>query len=257
MQADLKTMAAIGVYAAAAVTCITVQNSRGVQAIEPLRPELVAAQIRAVLDDHRVTHIKTGMIGNAAIAEAINKVLADFKGEIVVDPVLRATTGQDLMEQADLDKFRTRIVSLATILTPNLPELKILAGKELQGQESIMSAAQQMLNEYRGLRGILVKGGHTGTPDQVTDILVYRSQSGIQRISSTRPRIRTSNTHGTGCTLASAFAAYHSLTGDDREAFALTTDYMQQVLEHSRHLQIVRNPEGCGGLLHVPPRKKD
>ena len=251
LQADIKTMTVIGVYAAAVVTCITVQNSRGVNRIAPLEPDLVAEQIKAVIEDHHVTHIKIGMVGTAEIAKAISKTLDDFSGEIIVDPVLISTTGQELLQSSGITALKSHLISKATIITPNLPELSVIIGTETDNPESALKAADSLLDEYSNLRGVVVKGGHASGEKEVTDFLLYRSEELIKLVSSTRPFIESRNTHGTGCTLASAYAAYHSLTGDDELAFLNSTNFIQQALEISSSRKIVNNPAGCGGLLHA------
>ena len=252
LQADIKTMTVIGVYAAAVVTCITVQNSRGVKRVAPLEPDLVTEQIRAVLEDQHVTHIKIGMVGTAAIAEAINKTLEDFTGEIIVDPVLLSTTGQELLQSSDIAALKLNLISRATILTPNLPELSDIMDTRANDPESALHAADNLLDEFSNLRGVLVKGGHITGEEEVTDFLLYRSEETIKLISSTRTFIESRNTHGTGCTLASAYAAYHCLTDDDELAFYNSTNFIQQVLQTSSSIKIVKNPGGCGSLFHTP-----
>ncbi|MCL7488402.1 MAG: bifunctional hydroxymethylpyrimidine kinase/phosphomethylpyrimidine kinase [Desulfobulbaceae bacterium] len=252
LQADLKTMAVIGVYAAAVVTCVTVQNSRGVKRVEPLSPELVEEQIRAVLEDHRVTHIKIGMVGTAPIAQAISSCLADFSGEIIVDPVLLSTTGQELLQPSALAAIKTDLIARATVVTPNLPELTIITGRKTVDHESALQAADDLLEEFGNLRVAVIKGGHVGGAHEVTDFILYRSKKAIKLLASTRPFINSRNTHGTGCVLASAYAAFHCLTGDDEQAFLRSTNFIQQALKRSSRLKIVRNPEGRGGLLYGP-----
>lgn len=251
LQADVKTMTIIGVYAAAVVTCITVQNSRGVKRIEPLEPDLVADQIWSVLEDHHVTHIKIGMVGTAAIAEAINRTLKDFTGEIIIDPVLLSTTGQELLQPSDIAAMKSNLVSRATILTPNLPELSAIMGMATTDPEQTLAAAGSLLDEFSNLRGVVVKGGHATGEKEVTDFLLYRSEKIIKLVSSTRPSIESRNTHGTGCTLASAYAAYHCLTGNDELAFLNSTNFIQLALKISSSRKIINNPAGCGGLLHA------
>ncbi len=250
LQADLKTMTVIGVYAAAVVTCITVQNSRGVKRVEPLEPDLVAEQIRAVIEDHRVTHIKIGMIGTAEIAEAISQTLEGFTGDIIVDPVLLSTTGHELLQSSDLASMKSNLISKATVITPNLPELSAIVGTETGNPESALNAAESLLVEFSNLRAVVIKGGHATGAKEVTDILLYRSKEIVKLLTSTRPFIDSRNTHGTGCTLASAYTAYHCLTGDDEIAFYSSTNFIQQALEKSSDVKIIRNPDGCGGLLH-------
>lgn len=252
LQADIKTMTVIGVYAAAVVSCITVQNSRGVKRINLLEPDLVAEQLKAVLEDHHVTHIKTGMIGNAAIAEAISKTLDRYTGEIIVDPVLVSTTGQKLLHPSDLAAMKSSLMRKATVITPNLPELSILMDTETGDPESALRAADGLLDAFSNLRAVVVKGGHVTGEKEVTDLLLYRAKGIIKLASSTRPFIDSRNTHGTGCVLASAYAAYHCLTGDDELAFYSSTNFLQQMLEKNRGRKIVTNPDGYGGLLYGP-----
>lgn len=251
LQADLKTMTILGVYAAAVVTCITVQNSRGVSQVHPLEPDLVAEQIRAVLEDHHVTHIKIGMVGTAAIAEAINRTLAKYTGEVIIDPVLLSTTGQELLQPSDLAAMKLNLINRATVITPNLPELSAIANMATDDPEKTLAAAGSLFDEFSELRGVLVKGGHITNEKEVTDFLLYRSEKIIKLISSTRPFVKSRNTHGTGCTLAAAFTAFHSLTGDDELAFFNSTNFIQQALELSSSRKIVKNPTGYGGLFHA------
>lgn len=252
LQADIKTMTVIGVYAAAVVTCITVQNSHGVKRMESLEPDLVEEQVKAVLEDHLVTHIKIGMIGTAQISEAVCRSLENFTGEIIVDPVLVSTTGQNLLRSDDLTAIKSSLFKKATVITPNLPELTAITGLATDNPENILKAADNVLEEFANLRAVVVKGGHAAGDQDVTDLLLYRSEGAVKLISSTRPIIDTRNTHGTGCTLASAYAAYHCLTDDDELAFFNSTNFIQNALIKSSKKAIVRNPEGRGGLLYSP-----
>ena len=251
IQADLKTFTAVGVYGGAVVTCITVQNTNGVQSILPLPPELVAEQIASVLDDMPVTHIKTGMIGNGAIAAAIGDVLSTFGGEVICDPVLLSSDGATLLEPDDLALFIGKIASKATMLTPNLPELKVLSGSPCENEEEIVSAAGQIFATLPGLRTLVVKGGHfKEASGSVTDFLFLRHPlpdhpPSMEAVSHCR--IKTTNTHGTGCTFASALAAFHLLCGDDRKAFRRASFFLHRLLLQSTHSVLGR---GHGPLLH-------
>lgn len=252
LQADIKAMTVIGCYAAAVPTCITVQNSREVQQVEPLPPTLVHDQIMAVLDDHHVTHIKIGMVGTAAIAEAICTALKDYSGEIVIDPILLSTTGQELLPACDLDMVRSTMLVRATVMTPNLPELSNISGINPDSPEKILHAGDHLLEEFANLRAVLIKGGHAPEDEEVTDLLLYKSGGAIKLLSSTRVLVATKNTHGTGCILASAYTAFHSLTGDDEQAFFKSASFIQHYLEESKNINLVKNPQGRGGLLFPP-----
>lgn len=250
IQADLKTMTAIGVYGAAVVTCITVQNSRGVTRVEPLHPVLVGEQIEAVLADHQVTHIKIGMVGTAAIGRVIGRKLRDFVGEVILDPVLLATTGQQLMVPQDLDSVRADLFPITTVLTPNLPELEMLTGMTAHNADEISAAVSSLFQGSEHLRAVLVKGGHGDNGTMTTDYL-YRATGGeVEREALTHSFLQTANSHGTGCTLASALAAFHALGGDYSSAFRQAVFFVQKLLRLSASARIVTNPKGKGGLLH-------
>ncbi len=253
IQADLKTMTTLGVYAAAAITCITVQNSHGVSRIEPLPPDLVRDQILAVLTDYQVTHIKIGMIGSPEICAMLAGLLADFAGEVILDPVLAASTGQDFAGQATLRAILDMLMARITVITPNLPELKALVkGMEktkisrLETTAQIKHAADMLLRAYPNLACVVVKGGH-GQGDRLTDHCFHRSGKN-QRVE--HARLNTRNTHGTGCSTASALTALHMRTGSYEQAFLQATSYLQALLRLSAPADIVVNADGQGPLLH-------
>ncbi len=252
MQADLKTLTAIGVYGAAAVTCITVQNSRGVTRVEPLSPALVREQIESVLADHQVTHIKIGMVGTRKIAEAVARLLTDFPGQVIYDPVMVSTTGQDLAAPSARDGIRA-LLGITTVLTPNLPELAVLTDSEINSDREAQRAAKSLLHRFDRLRTVLVKGGHGGWSPKITDYLMLRTPKNIKVIPATHARLESLNTHGTGCTLASAYAAFHCLTGDDESAFQRSVDFLQTVLIRSAAARTIKYAGGRGPLLHYIP----
>jgi hydroxymethylpyrimidine/phosphomethylpyrimidine kinase len=251
IQADLKTMTTVGVYGAAVVTCITVQNSRGVSRVEYLSPDLVFRQTRAVLEDHTVTHVKIGMVGTALIADAICGALADFPGEIVYDPVAASSTGQTLLHgSTSADDPREHLVSKCTVLTPNLEELSSLSRTRSTSNREAVDAARQLLKQYRHLRVVLVKGGHLETEGDMIDSMVCRSAGEVHVLSVPHRAVQTRNSHGTGCTFASAFASFHCLTGDDKTSFYKSVSYIQTLLSRSAPEQVTKNPAGPGCMLH-------
>lgn len=252
IQADLKTLTAIGVYGAAAVTCITVQNSRGVTRVESLSPALVREQIESVLEDHQVTHIKIGMVGTGEIAEAVARLLTDFPGQVIYDPVMVSTTGQNLAAPSALDGICS-LLGITTVLTPNLPELAMLTDSEINGDRETLRAAQSLLHRFDRLRAVLVKGGHGGRGPEITDYLVLRMPKDVKIIPATHARLESLNTHGTGCTLASAYAAFHCLTGDDESAFQDSVAFLQAILVRSAAVKTIKHAGGRGPLLHYRP----
>ena len=201
IQADLKTFAALGVYGACAITALTAQNTKGVTAIHDVPADFIAAQIDAVFADLDVGAVKIGMLGNAAAAGAVAAGLDRHRPRhVVLDPVMVASTGADLLRADALDGLRS-LLSRADVVTPNLFEAATLLDAPLARDEDAMLAQAQKLLAF-GAAAVLIKGGHGGGPDSV-DLLV--EADGSARF--TAPRIATKNTHGTGCTLAAAVAA--------------------------------------------------
>lgn len=201
IQADLKTVSALGVYGASAITAVTAQNTRTVGTVHILPPGLIRAQIEAVLADIEVHAIKIGMVGSPAAIAAVAEALHDCAIPIVLDPVMVAKSG-DLLLKGDAIRALVRdLLPLAHVLTPNLPEAARLLGEPPAGTESA-AMGQGMALRARGPVHVLMKGGHAAG-DRCTDILI--GPDGMTRFSS--PRIRTRNTHGTGCSLSAALAA--------------------------------------------------
>ena len=199
IQADIKTVTCLGGYAMTAVTAVTVQNTLGVAAVHAIPPAIVAAQIRACLDDIGADAIKIGMIGDGMTAMAVADALADVRVPIVLDPVMVAKGGAELLAGEAIEALVTRLLPLAFVVTPNTPELAALTDCEIEDAADALLAAQELLGQ--GLRAVLAKGGHLGG-DLVTDWLV----TGQGHRAFTSPRIDSRHTHGTGCTLASALA---------------------------------------------------
>jgi hydroxymethylpyrimidine/phosphomethylpyrimidine kinase len=201
IQADLKTFAALGVYGTCAVTALTAQNSKGVIAVHAVPPDVVAAQLDAVFSDLDVGAVKIGMLANAAIVEAAAAALVRHRARnVVLDPVMTASTGADLLSTDAMAALRW-LIRQVRVLTPNLFEAAILLDAPQAQDEAEMRAQAQRLLAL-GAGAVLIKGGHAEGPDSV-DLLV----DGEQCVRLAAPRITTKNTHGTGCTFASAIAA--------------------------------------------------
>ena len=199
IQADIKTITCLGGYAMTAVTAVTVQNTLGVAAIHAIPAEIVAAQMRACIDDIGVDAVKIGMIGGAATVVAVAEVLAGLQVPIVLDPVMVAKGGARLLGDDAAMALIAHLLPLARLVTPNTPELSALTGTEIEDAADALLAAQELL--LQGPRAVLAKGGHL-PGDRLTDWLVTRG--GHQAFTS--ERVDTAHTHGTGCTLASALA---------------------------------------------------
>ena len=199
IQADLKTITMLGGYGMTAITALTAQNTLGVSAVEAMGPEFITAQIEACISDIGLDAIKIGMIGSAANAEAVESALAGIDVPIVFDPVMVATTGSVLADDATVRAF-ARLMSACRVVTPNLPELAALTGIACDTEEAISKAAE-LLVERHGC-AVLAKGGHADG-NIVTDRL-FDPQARLASFSD--PRIETRHTHGTGCTLSAALA---------------------------------------------------
>lgn len=248
IQADLKTFTAIGVYGGAAITCLTAQNSLGVSSCLPIAPEFVKNQIELVLADLPVSHIKTGMLGTDEIAGAMAEALCDFSGEIICDPVLTASDGHELFCTTERNIGLQALLNAATVLTPNLPELATLTDRNLKTPQEAVEAATALLARYPKLRAIVLTGGHIQEQAvKMEDFLILRHKSGQETLTAKHARIATQNTHGTGCTFASAFAAYHLLHGNDQDAFFKAVAFMDTVLRQSASLTLGK---GKGPLAH-------
>ena len=200
IQADLKTFHAFGVFGTSAVTAVTAQNTLGVQAVQALDPPIVRSQIESVRADLPPGAVKTGMLANADIVRAVVAGLHGFEAPLVVDPVMVATSGDRLLDPAAVAAILEELLPLAALVTPNLPEAEILAGQAVRTEADMSAAASAIV--ARGARAVLVKGGHLDGAE-VVDVF---GDGTCERAWRT-PRIRTTETHGTGCTLSAAITA--------------------------------------------------
>ena len=243
IQADLKTFSAFGVYGASAITALTAQNTRGVAAVEPVAAAFVVAQIEAVLADLDVGAVKTGMLANAEIVEAVAQRLRGVPSRpLVVDPVMVATSGDSLLAPDAVDAVKGKLIPLATLITPNLPEAaRLLGANEAASDAEAMAQAKALF--ALGCGAVLLKGGHA-TGESASDYLC--DGAGMERFA--RPRIDTRHTHGTGCTLSAAIAALLAQGVPLREAVGRAKDYVWQALECGRALGVGR---GNGPVDHL------
>lgn len=241
IQADIKTFSALGVYGASALTAVTAQNTLGVSAIEDISPNMVAAQIEAVLSDLDVGAIKIGMVSRAATIETIADALADVTVPIVVDPVMVATSGHALLQPDAVETLRRRLLQLAAIVTPNLPEAALLTGEPLAADEAAMLRQARAIAAM-GARSVLVKGGH-GSDRDSTDLL-FEGKT-VHRFA--RPRLATRNDHGTGCTLAAAITAELAKGAALEAAVGTAKTYLHDALVASGTLTVGK---GRGPVHH-------
>jgi len=241
VQADIKTITALGGYAASAITAVTVQNTLGVEAIHLIPPPIIAAQIRAMLSDIGADAIKTGMLGDAAAIEAVTLALADYPDiPLVVDPVMVAKGGASLLADGALDPLR-RLIARASLVTPNAPEAEALTGLAIATTDDLRRAGERLLTG--GVRAVLMKGGHL-PGESVIDLLI--TSDGETMLEG--PRIDTRHTHGTGCTLASACAAGLAQGLTLRDAVARAWAYTAEAIRRAPGFGA-----GAGPLDHAWP----
>ncbi len=232
IQADLKTFSALECYGMSVITSLTAQNTREVTAIHPVPPEFVAAQMDAVFSDIGAEAVKIGMLHNGEIIETVAERLAYYAPAfLVLDPVMISTGGDRLLESSAVEKLRQKLLPLATIITPNLPEaLTLLERDPLSGKNPSEEERKEICRGLANLGawGILLKGGH-GSGEKSDDLL-YCAKSGEFRLFEA-PRVNTPNTHGTGCTLSSALAAYLARGLSLEEAVGKAKKYITRALE--------------------------
>lgn len=240
IQADLKTMAALGCYGMSAITAITAQNTRGVFGIQEVPPEEVSRQIEAVLEDIGADAAKTGMLFSALIIQAVSRSLQRYPIEkLVVDPVMAAKSGDPLLQRDAHQALIERLLPLAYVITPNVHEAEILSGVPIDSEESLREAAETI--HALGPKFVLMKGGHLPGPD-ATDYLF----DGADLRPYTAPRIDTKNTHGTGCTYSAAIACFLAKGEAIHDAVAHAKAYLTGAIQNSLPLG-----SGHGPLNHM------
>lgn len=202
IQADIKAVTALGAFAMTAITALTAQNTLGVQGVAGVAPDFIRLQMRSVLQDLGADALKTGMLHDVATIEAVcDEIAASAPGlPLVADPVMVATSGSRLLADDAMETLRVRLLPIAVVITPNIPEAEALTGLSIQDEAGMRAAAEALM--AMGARAVLLKGGHL-TGETLVDLLV--TPQGVDRYEDRR--IETRHTHGTGCTLASAVAA--------------------------------------------------
>ena len=242
IQADLKTVTALGGYGMTAITALTAQNTLGVFGIHPVPAEFVVQQMRVVLDDIGADAIKIGMLGSAEIVLAVADLLDSPVARdipVVLDPVMISTSGRALLDAAGVEAMKTRLMPRATLLTPNLIEATALSGVHIDDTSAMEAAARRLL--ALGAANVLVKGGHI-EGDALVDLLV----EGEGCLAFRHSRVATRHTHGTGCILASAVAAGLASGLVLREAVTRAHDYVQAAIRNAPGLGQGNGPLGVG-----------
>lgn len=248
IQADLKTFGALGAYGCAVLTALTAQNTRGVSAVHAVPADFVGRQLRTLLEDVSLDAAKIGMIADADIARELAAVLPDAAPHLVLDPVMVATSGDRLLTRDAEAVVREQLIPLASVITPNLAEAAALLGRAPAGSDE--EAADQALALLdAGAQRVLLKGGHReDVGDTVVDLF---AEPGREIVRVVGPRVRTRNTHGTGCTLSAAMAALRPTAPDWLTAIRDARDYLTRALQAADQLVIGRpGPDGHGPVHH-------
>lgn len=229
IQADIKTMMANGVYAMSAITALTAQNTRGVTAVQEVEPDFLAKQLDAVFSDIRPDAVKIGMVSSVSLIEVIADKCVQYEAaNLVVDPVMVATSGDRLISEGAVTALKEKLFPLARVITPNIPEMEVLAGKSIRTEQERIQAAHCLQNDYPC--AVLCKGGHG--LENADDLLLDAGEEYWFR----EKRIQTENTHGTGCTLSSAIASFLARGMDLTSAVSQAKKYVTEALADGMNL---------------------
>ena len=241
IQADLKTFASLGVYGLTVITAITAQNTVGVHAVQEIDPDIIAAQLDAVAEDFSIGALKIGMLSSVAIIGSVaDGIVRHQLRPLVVDPVMIAKSGDRLLREDAVDALRRRLLPLAAVVTPNIPEAEVLAGRPIRTRDDRIVAARAIIE--LGAQAVVIKGGHT-QDDPIADVLV--DANGVREFFA--PRIGTTSTHGTGCTFSAAITAGLAQGLDLEHAVGEARDFVSRALATAPGLG-----HGHGPLNHFP-----
>lgn len=250
IQADLKTMSSLGMYASSVITSVTAQNTCGVTAIHVIPSDIIVEQIKDVMVDINPIAVKIGMLNDCATMIAVADTLKQYSiKHLVIDPVMVATSGDRLMKEDAINTFIERLLPMADVLTPNLPEAEILSDMKIKNKEDVYTAAEKIIS--KGCKTVLIKGGHSEGKDKI-DYLFYTNEDGIRDVAIyTSETVNTINTHGTGCTLSSAIASFLAKGLPMREAVGEAKNYVTAALQGAADV-IIGHGHGPVNHFHNP-----
>ena len=227
IQADIKTVTALGSYAMTAITAVTAQNTKGVKKITPIPTKNVQKQITMILDDIGANGVKIGMLHNASIIKCVYSILKKYKlKNIVLDPVMVTKSGTKLINNSSIKYLKKLLLPLSSLVTPNIPEAEVLIGSPISNKKDMIEAAKIILN--MGSKNVLLKGGHLKSK-MICDILA--TKKGIKVFS--KRKIKTKNTHGTGCTLSSALATCLSQKKNIYQSCKISLNYVNRAITYA------------------------
>ena len=248
IQGDLKTISALGCFAATAITAVTAQNTMGVTAVHGIPPEIVRAQVIAIMEDLKPAAIKIGMVYSAEVAAILASTLGFYPSiPIIFDPVMVASTGHKLMSEDTIQRIQQDLFSISHLITPNLDEARILADMDIPDLAHMKLAAKKII-KY-GSFAVLIKGGHLGTEDLYD---VYLDQNGREHVFHSKS-ILSKNTHGTGCSLSSAIATYLALGETLIDSIYSAKSYIHTAIQQGKNVTL---GSGTGPLNHFFEPKK-
>jgi len=240
IQADIKTVTALGSYATTAITAVTAQNTRGVKRVVSINRKIVEKQMTMILDDIGTHAVKIGMLHNTGIMISVSKILKKYKlKNIVLDPVMIAKGGAKLIDDSSIKYLKKLLIPLCTLVTPNIPEAEILTGYSISNKEDMIKSAKKILN--MGAENVLLKGGHLKNK-MIFDILVTKKEINI----FSKRKIKTKNTHGTGCTLSSAIATNLSQKKNIFKSCKISIKYVDKAISSAP-----KYGKGFGPLNHL------
>ncbi|MFB6468068.1 bifunctional hydroxymethylpyrimidine kinase/phosphomethylpyrimidine kinase [Cytobacillus sp. Hz8] len=246
IQADLKTFQELEVYGMSTITAVTAQNTLGVQAVYPLSHEAVNQQIESIGEDMGTDALKTGMLFNAEIIQAVSNKIEQYHWEkVVVDPVMIAKGGASLLQREAVTALKQYLLPLAYVITPNIPEAEVLTNMSIHTYEEKLTAAKKL--HALGAKNVVIKGGHEENQEKAEDLLF----DGQDVMTFTSKRMRTKNTHGTGCTFSAAITAELAKGANVHKAVATAKDFIQAAIEDQLFIG-----QGHGPTNHWAYRKK-
>lgn len=245
VQADIKTFSSLGVFATSVITAITAQNTIGVIDVMPISSDIVKKQFNAVMDDFNVGAIKVGMLFSKDNVFSISYTYKEYNRNIplVIDPVMISTSGNSLILDETIEAIKEFLFPIATIITPNLNEASTLLHKKIQTINEMEDGAMELVNEY-GVNSVLIKGGHLEGDDMVD---IFYSKDISRPIMFKSKKINTINTHGTGCTLSSAIAAFLAIGHSLEESLHLSKEYITQAIDSAKEISLGK---GNGAVNH-------
>ena len=240
IQADIKTATSLGVYSMTAITAITAQNTMGVKKIVPIKPKDISEQIEYTLKDIKPDVIKIGMLHNMEVAKNVIKSLKQYKQKkIIFDPVMVSTSGAKLVNRKCINFIKTKLIKEVYLITPNIPEAEILSGIKINNVDDMILASKKIM--YLGAKNILIKGGHLKSK-QVNDILFFKNKISIFK----NRKIKSKNTHGTGCTLSTAIASLYSCGKTLKNSCYLAIKYVNNAIKTAPNIG-----KGNGPINHL------